>query len=450
MPRPLAASTASALRRIALARQTEHRVPGVCAGVVREGALVWQDGVGAADVESPEVPPTPRDQFLIASNTKTFTAVMVMQLRDEGRLSLDDTLDTLVPEAGHLGITVRQMLAHVTGMQREPVTDVWETLEHPDRAALVSGFAEAERVHRPHHLWHYSNLVYSMLGEVVARLDGRSWAESLQVRLLDPLEMRRTTIGLSGPAVRGYYVPPYTDVPVNEPVLDLKALAPCGGLASTAEDLARWSTFVAGPPSELLAADTLEEMCQPQIMIDRERWQAAMGLGFFLVRSGTRTYVGHTGGMPGHITGLFTDRQSGTGGVVLMNSTSAPDPAAFAVELADHVADHDPLEPSPWRPGTQVPPSMVDLLGLWYSEGSPFVFSVRQGRLEARAQDLPAHKPSSVFVEVAPDLYRTESGREAGELLRVGRDADGRVTKLNWATYLVTREPYAFGEWLDA
>jgi hypothetical protein len=60
---------------------------------------------------------------------------------------------------------------------------------------------------------------------------------------------------------------------------------------------------------------------------------------------------------------------------------------------------------------------------------------------------VPEHKPSSVFEQVEPDVYRTVSGREEGELLRVTRDADGRATKLNWATYLVTRQPYAFGEW---
>jgi CubicO group peptidase (beta-lactamase class C family) len=441
-------TTARKLHRIALDKQVKGRVPGLYAGVVRDGGFVWQEGIGAADVTVPSVTPTADDQFLIASNSKTFTAVLVMQLRDEGRLSLDDTLEQHVAEVTHPGVTIRQALAHVTGMQREPVGDVWETLENPDRAELVAGFNEAERVHRPHHLFHYSNLVFSMLGEVVARLDGRDWYDALRARILDPLEMRRTTVGPSGSAVTGYYVPPHTDVPVPEPVLDLKALAACGGLASTADDMARWSAFVADPVAEVLAPDTLAEMCEPQIMIDRERWTGAFGLGFMLIRSGTRTYVGHTGGMPGHITGLFTHRESGTGGLVLMNTTSAPDPAAFAIELADHVGEHDPVEPEPWRPGTAVPDELAELVGIWYSEGAPFVFSVRQGRLEARAQALPEHKPSSVFEKVEDDVYRTVQGREVGELLRITRDADGRVTKMNWATYLVTRAPLAFGEWL--
>jgi CubicO group peptidase (beta-lactamase class C family) len=441
-------TTTRALHRIALEKQVKGRVPGLYAGVVRGGGLVWHEGIGAADISVPQVAPTVDDQFMVASNTKTFTAVLVMQLRDEGKLSLDDTLDQHIPEVTHPGVTIRQALAHSSGMQREPVGDVWETLKNPDREQLVAGFNEAERVHAPHHLWHYSNLVFSMLGELVARIDGREWYASLKARILDPLEMRRTTLGPMGSAVTGYYVPPYTDVPVQEPLFDVKALAPCGGLASTPRDMARWSAFVAEPASEVLSKDTLEEMCEPQIMIDRQRWTGAFGLGFMLLRSGNRTYVGHTGGWPGFITGLFTHRESGTGGLALMNSTSSPDPAVFAIALADHVIDNDPVEQEVWRPGKEVPAELADLVGLWYSEGAPFVFSVKQGRLEARAQALPGHKPSSVFEKVGDNLYRTLSGREAGELLRVTRDESGRVTKMNWATYLVTREALAFGEWL--
>lgn len=438
--------TGRELHRIALERQRKHRVPGLFAGVVRNGALVWGQGVGAADIGAPDVPPGADDQFLIASNTKTFTAVLVMQLRDEGKLDLDDTLDLHIPEVQHSGITIRQALAHASGMQREPVGDVWETLENPDRQQLVEGFQQAERMHRPHHRFHYSNLMFSMLGELVARLDGREWHASLRARILEPLEMRRTTVGFSGRHVTGYFVPPFTDVPVREPVVDVKAMAPCTGLASTPEDLARWSSFVADPTDEVLAPDTLEEMCQPQILTDVQRWQGAFGLGFMLVRARDRVYVGHTGGMPGHITGLFTHRDTGTGAMALMNSSASPDPAAFATELAGHVIEHDPAVPGPWRPGSEVPEELADLVGVWYSEGSPFEFSVRQGRLEARAQGLPEHKPSSVFERVDEDLYRTTCGREAGELLRITRDDQGRVRKMNWATYLVTREPLAFGE----
>jgi CubicO group peptidase (beta-lactamase class C family) len=86
--------TALLLHRTVLDRQRTGRVPGVFAGVVRGGGLVWEEGLGAADLAHPGTPPDADHQFLVASNTKTFTAVLVMALRDEGRLSLDDTLDT--------------------------------------------------------------------------------------------------------------------------------------------------------------------------------------------------------------------------------------------------------------------------------------------------------------------------------------------------------------------
>ena len=222
-----------------------------------------------------------------------------MQLRDEGRLDLDDPIDRHLTGLTHGGVTIRSMLAHVSGMQREPVGDVWETLDNPDRAQLLAGFNEAERVHRPHHVFHYSNLAFSVLGELVAQLDGREWVESLRARLLEPLGLIRTTLEPTAPVVPGYFVPPYSDVPVLEPRVDLKALAPCGGLYSTAEDLARWSAFVADPPSESVQPPTpSEEMLQPQIMMDALRWGGAFGLGFMLMRSGDRVYAGHTGGFP--------------------------------------------------------------------------------------------------------------------------------------------------------
>lgn len=440
--------TSESLRRILVDKQSSGRVPGIVGGVARGGQLVWGEGVGTADVSRPGEPPTVDQQFLIASNSKTFTAVVIMALRDEGKLDLDDTLDRFVPESGHQGLTVRQMLAHVSGMQREPVSDVWETMQQPDRAELVRGFADAERVLRPHHRMHYSNLVYAMLGEVIARLDGREWFDSIRARILDPLGMRRTTLGLQLDPVEGYYVPPFHDVPVPEPTFDFRAMAACGGLASTAGDLALWSSFVASPVDEVLHPDTFEEMVQPQIMVDLERWTLAFGLGFMLRRTGERIFVGHTGGMPGHISGLFTHRESGTGGVVLMNSTSAPDPAELSTSLAGHVVDHEPQPLIAWLPGTVVPEEYAGIIGRWYSEGEPFDFVVRAGRLEAHVPGAPAFKPPAVFVRVGDDLYRTESGREVGELLRVTRDDSGHVLRMNWATYVVTREPLAFGEWL--
>ena len=445
----LQSSTTRQLRRMLIERQSTNRVPGMVGGVVRDGKLVWADGVGVADVGRPGEPPGPDSKFAIASITKTFTAIVVMALRDEGRLSLDDTIDEHIPESKHAGVTIRQMLSHTTGMQREPVGDVWDTLVSPDRDELVRGWNEAERVLRPHDRWHYSNLCYAMLGEVIARIDGRDWAESVQTRILDPLEMRSTTVGLTGAHVQGYYVPPFHDVPVPEPEPDWKAMNPAGSLASTANDLATWAAFLADPVADVLAPATVEEMCQPQTLADTRQWSLAWGLGLEIVRRGDRVYVGHEGGNPGHTTGVFVDRESKTGG-------------DCADELDDGAGGGRGRR-RPRRARARARPGRVgDLDGrhraspmssrAFWGDGSPRAppsrSRVEKGRLKALAEGAPPRRKPSVFVKVADDVYRTESEREVGELLRMTRDEHGVVTRLHWATYVMTREPLAFGEHL--
>lgn len=440
--------TTTALHRMALDKQIADRVPGLAAGVARKGDLEWSTGIGSADLGRPGEAPDADTQYEVASNTKTFVAATVMALRDEGRLDLDDTIDRHLTEAGHTTVTIRQMLAHVSGMQREPVGDVWDTLEFPDREGLVAGWNQAERILRPHNRWHYSNLCYAMLGEVVTRLDGGDWFASVRRRILEPLGMSRTTLGLSGRQAVGYYVPPWSDVPVIEPHLAPSAVSPAGGIASTLTDLATWHGFLADPSEEVLSPDTVEEMCQPQVVADLAGWSLAWGLGLELVRRDGRTWVGHTGGHPGYVTGVFTHRETATTGIVLTNQTAASAPDAFAVRLGAYAVEHEPVLPEPWRPGTTVPEEFVPLLGRWFSEGRPFVFSVREGQLEGRI-DLPTSQAPSLFERVGEDTYRTVSGREKGELLRLRRNDAGEVTAFNWATYMFTREPYAFGEWLD-
>ena len=440
--------TARALTERALTAQTDGRVPGLAAGVAREGSLQWFRGIGTIDVDRPGDAPDEDTQYAVASNSKTFTAVAVMALRDEGRLSLDDTVDEHLPGSTHAGVTIRQLLSHTSGMQREPVGDVFDTMEMPTREELIAGWSQAERVGRPHDRWHYSNLGFSVLGEILARLDGCTWEESIRRRILAPLEMTRTGTTPSGRRAKGYFVPPFTDVPVPEPVFEARAMDPAGGLRSTPTDMARWGGFVANPISEVLSPDTLEEMCQPQVMSDVLGWTTAWGLGLQLVRQGGRTWVGHTGGWPGSITGVFTERTSATTGLIMMNNSSPVPPAAAAIEMGTTAIEREPVSPEPWTPGSEVPEELRPLLGHWYSEGTHHVLSVRQGRLEARIAGQPKEQPPSVLESDGPDRFRTVSGRERGEVLVVHRDAKGEVSHLNWATYRFTREPMAFGEWL--
>ena len=170
----------------AVAAQRSWRAPGVSVGVVRDGALVWSTHVGSARLGTPSIPADDDTQFMIGSVTKTFTALAVMSLRDEGRLALDDTLDAYVPGSRHGRVPLRQMLAHASGLQREPVGNIWETLEAPERDAFLAGVEQAEQVLPAHHAFHYSNLAYGLLGQVVERVTGQGWESVVRERVLDP------------------------------------------------------------------------------------------------------------------------------------------------------------------------------------------------------------------------------------------------------------------------
>jgi hypothetical protein len=131
--------------------------------------------------------------------------------------------------------------------------------------------------------------------------------------------------------------------------------------------------------------------------------------------------------------------------VVLVNVTAGGEPTRLATDLVLAALDAEPSEAPPWRPETAVPADLAPLLGRWWSEGHPFVLSVRAGQLEARLETQPAGKPPAVFASIGSDLYRTVSGREEGELLRVERAEDHSVRRLFWAGYPFTREPGTFG-----
>src|SRR4029453_12610210 len=106
----------------------------------------------------------------------------------------------------------------------------------------------------------------------------------------------------------------------------------------------------------------------------------------------------------------------------------------------------DPAEITPWTPGEPAPALLRSVLGRWWGEGFEYVFSWQDGRLRARAAADAGGRPPAVFVPVdgSNDVLRTESGREAGELLRLTRDGSGAVVRMHWATYRFTRGQEAF------
>src|SRR4051794_23278087 len=176
---------AAELERLVRKEQRDKRLPSIAAAVVHDGEIVWETAVGAADVGA-QRDATPEAQYRLGSITKTFTAAAIMQLRDDGKLDLEDTLDKHVDGAAHAP-TLRRLLSHTSGLQRETHDDAWLKQRFASVDELLETLQEAERVLPSGARFHYSNLAFALLGIVVERVSGMGYVEYVQQRLLDPV-----------------------------------------------------------------------------------------------------------------------------------------------------------------------------------------------------------------------------------------------------------------------
>ncbi|WBB75543.1 serine hydrolase [Micromonospora sp. WMMD1128] len=415
--------------------QAEGRGPSLALGVVRDGALAHLAVAG----EQPR--PDGDLQYRIGSITKTMTAVLVMQQRDAGRLALDDPLDRHLPGTPVGALTVHQLLGHASGLQREPDGGWWERAAGMDLDALLAGLTPDKIAYPPHHVYHYSNLAYGLLGAALERITGTPWIELLTDRLLTPLGMRRTTFGPGEPFARGFVVHPWHETLRSEPLTETGAMAPAGQLWSTVEDLARWAAFLADPDPALLDPATLTAMCAPVVINDLDSWTGGHGLGIELYRVGDRVYVGHGGSMPGYVAGLVVHRPTRTAVVDFANSyglRGGHHISGLARDVLTRVLDAEPAAPAPWRPADPPAADLAELTGRWWFMGGEYEFRADPaGHLVGGQVGRPAHR----FAPDGPDRWRGRSGPQDGEILTVVRDSAGAAVALDIATFLLTRTP---------
>jgi CubicO group peptidase (beta-lactamase class C family) len=429
------------LERLVRREQQEKRLPSISAAVLRDGQLIWETAVGVADVEAGREA-TPDTQYRIGSITKTFTAVAIMQLRDAGKLDLEDTLDRHVDGVAHTP-SIRRLLSHSSGLQRETHDESWLTLRFAPPEELLETLAQAEVVLPPGARFHYSNLAFALLGIVVERVSGVPYKDYVRERLFEPVGLTRVTFEPEPPAAKGYVAQPFADGVWDAVDVDTGAWASAGQLWGTAADISRWGAFLAAPDESVLAKASAEEMRTVQAISDHERWLSGYGLGLGLYRDGERILAGHGGSMPGFIATLgFSAKEKVV--VAALTNESEADLGDLGVSLLGTTVDEWPVAPETWRIGEPPPADVVPLLGIWFMEASRIVFRWREGKFEARFDGMSEWQPPSIFEQESDDRWRTVSGLEHGEALRIVREEDGSVERLVWAGYPVTREP---GPW---
>ena len=426
--------TGRRVNEIAASAQSVGRVPSLALGVVRDRALLHVVGIG----EQPR--PDPKTQYRLGSITKTMTATMVMQLRDEGFFALDDLLYRHLPGTPVGGITLRQMLGHVSGLQREPDGRWWERATGGDVDKLLAELAFDKLAAPPFRSYHYSNLAYGLLGAVLQRVTGEAWSDLVGKRVLDPLGMKRTTYHPVEPFARGYVVHPLHGTLHEEPRLDAGAMAPAGQLWSTMTDMVKWVAFLADPAPAVLSRETVDEMCRPVVIAD-DSWTSGHGLGPQLYRVGERVFVGHGGSMPGYVAQLVVHRPTRTGVIAFANAYALRGTHLLQVALdaVTAVLDSEPVVPPPWCAPAAPTGEAAELCGRWWWMGREYEVTADGADVVMSCLTVPTAPWR--FVPEAPDRWRGRSGMNDGEVLQVLRASDGTVAKLDIATFVFARSP---------
>ncbi|AXT84682.1 serine hydrolase [Aeromicrobium sp. A1-2] len=431
-------STARALSHRLAVEQSKQRLPSITAGIVRDGQLVWSEAIGAIDgrVDGPVA--STDTQYRIGSISKTFVGVEVMRLRDEGRLDLGDTIGTHLPEVPFPQVTIAQLLTHTSGLQAESDGQWWERSQGGSWTDLVAS-APALRA-TPGTTFHYSNVGYAVLGELIARLREQPWQDAVRIGILAPLGMSRTTLRPETPAAPGLAVHPLADLLHAEPEHDAGAMSPAGQLWSTVQDLAVWAAFLAGHTQDVLAPRTLAEMLRPIAVNDMvdAAWTGAHGLGWQTWNVAGRRFAGHGGSMPGFLATMRVDVATGDGVVLMTNATSGLGPATS--ELLDLFAEREPTLPAPWHAdGAQS--AALDLVGPWFWGTYEFRLTLESdGRLRLGT---PGEGRGARFgPDVDVDGWTGLDGYYRGEPLVAERDSAGDATRLVLASFVFTRTPY--------
>ena len=318
----------------------ERNLPGLSAGVIYDQELIWAKGYGYADLER-HVPADADSIYEIGSVTKLFNAVMLMKLRDAGRLSLDDPIERYLPGfkirsrfTDPRPPTFRQVVSHVSGLPREYGFDVGESghLQQSPAAVVLAGIKDKEMQYPAYSGFHYSNLGIYIIGQALQRIAGEPYTQYMQKNVFDPLGMRCTgweyTDAMKPHRAIGYTAPKRDGSREVAPLFvpgDFGVSA--GGIQSSVRDMARFISlqFSEGPAggAQILGSTTLREMWSS--LVPAENWLWGYGIGWEVEKYPNHVGICHTGGTLGFASKVRAVPDLKLGFVVLINQDTDSD-----------------------------------------------------------------------------------------------------------------------------
>ena len=423
-------------------RDYDH-LPGLSVAIVTDQKILWSKGYGMADLEK-EVPSSPSTIYSICSISKLFTSVAIMQLRDAGKLRLEDlvadrlpwfNLQQQYPDTGP--ITIRSLLTHSSGLPRESDYPYWNgpDFPFPTTEQVKAKLGTQKTLYPPSTYFQYSNLGLALLGEIVAEVSGMPYEQYIEENILEPLRLAETRTKLPESQWRGKLATGYSALKRDGTrdmlrLFQARGIAPAAGFSSTVEDLARFASWqfrlLEKGGEEILKASTLREMHRVH-WVDPD-WQTAWGLGFSVREVDGRTMVGHSGGCPGYRSILNIDPHEKQAFIVMINA-GGTSPYRYATgmrEIIKKVTDRAKKEK------TKV--DLEDYAGLYNAQpwGGETAILPWQGQLAVFG--LPSENPFrslTLLKHIKGDTFRRIRRDETlGEEVVFERDEAGEVIRM--------------------
>jgi CubicO group peptidase (beta-lactamase class C family) len=303
------------------ALMTENRIPGVLIGVASRGRLVHTQSYGMANVEL-QVPVSDSSVFEIGSISKQFVAAATMLLVEGGRVGLDDSIQEYLSDlpSEWLGVTVRQLLTHTSGIPDYEEIQTYEAYRLRFTPEEIIRVAHSRPMDfEPGTGWYYSNTGYFLLSLIVERVEGRPLGSVLRSRIFEPLGMDQTRMAdpedIIPHRAAGYWVDRMGVALMNRDATQTSSTLGAGGLVSSVHDMARWDEALYG--NQLLSEASKTAMWTTAVLPNGD--DTGYGFGWSVAQYRGSRALGHNGQVAGFVASFVRLPDAGVAIVVFAN-----------------------------------------------------------------------------------------------------------------------------------
>ena len=423
------------LDRFIEAYMREMNSPGMTLALANRERTVRVASYGFSDIEAKERVST--DQlFQIGSITKSFVALTLLQMRDEKKVDLQRPILEYLPwlpiETNYGPITLHHLLTHSSG------------LPNALGFGLTDPSARYVQAHRPGDHFHYCNLGFDVLGRLIAKLDGRPWAESVRRRIFEPLGMMSSSAVINNETrqrTAKNYMPFLDDrgYPRQGPIAPAGNMLfenAAGSICSTPGDMARYLKMLLRKGEGIVSADSFALFSKPNLEARELSSTAHYGYGIGVDQLDGHTILRHTGGMASFMSSIIVDLDGGVAAFASINAQLGyrPNPVTqFAVQLMNGQAELK----APDLPNAMKAKNAADFAGTFEDTAGRKLEVVTEGDglvLLAAGKRIPLqHQGGDVFLALAPawQTFPVEFGREGDKVHEIAYGGDWYVN----ATY---------------